>query len=53
LQAAFPKALRHEVGFAGPREGRGMIGSGLFVVNPPFGLVDEAARISSIFKAKT
>jgi len=52
LQAAFPKALRHEVGFAGPREGRGMIGSGLFVVNPPFGLADEAARISSIFKAK-
>jgi 23S rRNA (adenine2030-N6)-methyltransferase len=49
LRATFPDALRHEVRFAALREGRGMTGSGLFVVNPPFGLADEAARIAAIF----
>ena len=52
LHAAFPDALRHEVRFPSRRAGRGMVGSGLFVVNPPFGLPDETARISEIFGAK-
>jgi 23S rRNA (adenine2030-N6)-methyltransferase len=26
-----------------------MIGSGVFVVNPPWGLYDEAARLSGLF----
>lgn len=52
LRATFPQALHHEVRFASSRDGRGMIGSGLFVVNPPYGLTDETARITGIFDAK-
>lgn len=50
LEKKFPSALRHEVAFPPAREGHGMVGSGLFVVNPPFGLADEAARIARVFK---
>lgn len=42
-----PGALRHEVRFAPVREGHRMIGSGLFVVNAPFGLADAAAQLSA------
>ena len=51
LERAFPDALRHEVGFAPAREGHGMIGSGLFVINPPFGLEKEAERLGQVFKS--
>ncbi|PVH29994.1 23S rRNA (adenine(2030)-N(6))-methyltransferase RlmJ [Pararhodobacter oceanensis] len=50
LQAAHPGALRHEVRFAPAREGHGMVGSGLFVINPPWGLDTEAARVSAVFE---
>ena len=43
----FPAGLRHEVGFAPVRAGHRMTGSGLFVVNPPYGLAAEAARIAA------
>jgi 23S rRNA (adenine2030-N6)-methyltransferase len=46
LAAAFPGALRAEVTFPPARDGHRMIGSGLFVINPPYGLADEAARIA-------
>jgi len=46
LQTAFPDALRSEVTFPPAREGHRMTGSGLFVVNPPFGLAEQAARIA-------
>lgn len=36
-------AVRHEVRFPPAREGHGMVGSGLYVVNPPWGW-DEAAQ---------
>ena len=49
LRKSFPEALSHEVRFPPARPGHGMIGSGLFVVNPPFGLQDEAARLSAHF----
>lgn len=50
LQAsAFPKTLRHEVRFPPAREGHGMVGSGMFILNTPFGLADEAARLTSLF----
>ncbi|MDZ7709125.1 MAG: 23S rRNA (adenine(2030)-N(6))-methyltransferase RlmJ [Roseovarius sp.] len=49
LTAAFPGALRHEVLFGPVREGHRMIGSGLFVVNPPYGIADETARLSPLF----
>ncbi|MCE8537734.1 23S rRNA (adenine(2030)-N(6))-methyltransferase RlmJ [Ruegeria pomeroyi] len=44
-----PKVLRHEVRFAPAREGHRMVGSGMFVINAPFGLADEAARLSDLF----
>ena len=49
LEAAFPDALRSEVRFPPVREGHRMEGSGLFVVNPPYGLAEEAARIAGHF----
>jgi 23S rRNA (adenine2030-N6)-methyltransferase len=50
LEATFPEALRHEVRFPPVREGHRMLGSGMFVVNPPWGLADEAGRLTGIFK---
>ncbi|AAV93739.1 23S rRNA (adenine(2030)-N(6))-methyltransferase RlmJ [Ruegeria pomeroyi] len=44
-----PRVLRHEVRFAPAREGHRMVGSGMFVINAPFGLADEAARLSGLF----
>ncbi len=46
LTAAFPDALRAEVGFPPAREGHRMAGSGLFTINPPYGMAEEAARIA-------
>ncbi|WP_163846850.1 23S rRNA (adenine(2030)-N(6))-methyltransferase RlmJ [Pseudooceanicola aestuarii] len=47
--AGLPGAVRHEVTFPPVRAGHGMIGSGLFIVNAPFGLEEEAARIATLF----
>tara|TARA_R110002110_G_scaffold415424_1_gene649737 strand:+ start:434 stop:1213 length:780 start_codon:yes stop_codon:yes gene_type:complete len=49
LKAAHPQALRHEVPFAPARPGHGMIGSGMFVINPPYGLDIEAKQRSAQF----
>ena len=46
LQAAFPDALRHEVRFPPARAGHRMVGSGLFVVRPPWGLAEHADQIA-------
>lgn len=51
LEAAHPQGFRHEVRFPPVREGHRMVGSGLFVLNPPWGLEAEAARISALFAA--
>lgn len=50
LTAAFPGGLRSEVRFPPVRDGHRMEGSGLFVVNPPFGMAEEAARIAGLFR---
>ena len=50
LTQAHPDALRSEVSFPPARAGHSMIGSGLWVLNPPFGLDEEAARIEDIFR---
>ena len=50
LQAACPDALTHEVTFPPVRPGHRMIGSGLFVINPPFGLAEAAADITALFQ---
>ncbi len=44
-----PDALRHEVRFPPARPGHGMVGSGLFVINPPYGLEAEAKRLAAQF----
>ena len=46
LQAAFPDALRAEARFPPAREGHRMTGSGMFVLNPPYGAEAEAGRIA-------
>lgn len=46
LQDHFPDGLRHEVTFPPARDGHRMTGSGLFIVNPPWGL-DEASKTLS------
>jgi 23S rRNA (adenine2030-N6)-methyltransferase len=48
LRAAHPGALVLEARFPPARPGHGMVGSGLFVVNPPFGLEAEGARIAAV-----
>ena len=49
LAAGHDGALRSEVAFPPARPGHGMIGSGMFVINPPYGLSDEAARLSRLY----
>lgn len=50
LTRAFAKSLRHEVSFPPAREGHRMTGSGIFVVNPPFGMQEETARLSAAYR---
>ena len=47
--ACFPNVLHHEVRFPPAREGHGMIGSGLFVLNAPWGLSEEARQLTELF----
>lgn len=51
LQTQFADALSHEVGFPPAREGHGMIGSGLFVVNAPWGMQDYLTELGHRFAA--
>ncbi|MCH2094102.1 MAG: 23S rRNA (adenine(2030)-N(6))-methyltransferase RlmJ [Rhodobacteraceae bacterium] len=51
LCRAHPQALSHEVRFAPVRSNHRMIGSGLFVLNPPFGLTEAAAPVTALFRA--
>ena len=48
LRQSFPDdAFLHEVRFPPARKGHGMVGSGLFVLHPPYGLQDEACSLSA------
>jgi len=49
LVRAFPAALHHEVGFAPVRGGHGLVGSGMFIINPPYGLAAEAEALTALF----
>ncbi|KUJ73708.1 protein involved in catabolism of external DNA [Ruegeria marisrubri] len=44
-----PKAVCHEVRFPAAREGHRMVGSGMFVINAPFGIEDETAALDALF----
>jgi 23S rRNA (adenine2030-N6)-methyltransferase len=50
LERAYPDALRHEVSFGAVREGHRMTGSGLFVINPPWGLEAALAKVREVFR---
>ena len=50
LKMDHPGALVHEVGFPPARDGHRMIGSGMFVINPPYGMDEEAKRLSALFR---
>jgi 23S rRNA (adenine2030-N6)-methyltransferase len=49
LKAEHPEALCHEVRFPPVRDGHRMEGSGLFILNPPWGIAQELARLSALF----
>ncbi|MDZ4094613.1 MAG: 23S rRNA (adenine(2030)-N(6))-methyltransferase RlmJ [Paracoccaceae bacterium] len=49
LHSDHPDALTHEVRFPPVRDGHRMVGSGMFILNPPYGLEAEAERLSRIF----
>ncbi len=51
LAQKFPDGLRHEVQFPPARDGHRMVGSGLFVVNPPWGLQTMLDQLGSKFSA--
>ena len=53
LMHIYQDALRHEVGFPPARIGHKMLGSGILVINPPYGLSDETMRLSRCFKKYT
>lgn len=53
LVSAHPQALRHEVRFPPARPGHGMTGSGMFILNPPYGMADETKRLSAKFNTLT
>lgn len=52
LRRAFPGAMDHAVRFPPAREGHGMTGSGLFIVNPPYGTDAAAVELSAIFNGR-
>ncbi len=50
LKSALPELFVTEIRFPPAREGHRMQGSGLAIVNPPYGLADEADRLQSLFR---
>ncbi|WP_313350113.1 23S rRNA (adenine(2030)-N(6))-methyltransferase RlmJ [Paracoccus sp. (in: a-proteobacteria)] len=49
LRSDHPDALLSEVRFPPARAGHGMVGSGMFVLNPPYGSEAETRRIEALF----
>lgn len=50
LRRDHPQALCHEIRFEPLRPGHRMVGSGLFVVNPPWGLAEALRDITAILQ---
>jgi 23S rRNA (adenine2030-N6)-methyltransferase len=50
LRSAIPEVMLSEVAFPPARAGHGLHGSGLAVINPPWGLEEDAARIADWFR---
>lgn len=49
LAEMLPDAVRHEVHFPPARTGHRMVGSGLFILNPPYGFHAEAQRLTGLY----
>ncbi|MDO6591694.1 23S rRNA (adenine(2030)-N(6))-methyltransferase RlmJ [Loktanella sp. D2R18] len=49
LKSAIPDGLVSEVAFPPARPGHRMVGSGLFVVNAPYGFAEESGRLKALF----
>ncbi len=49
LKAGFDTALCSEVRFPPARKGHRMVGSGMFIINPPYGLEDQVAWLNKKF----
>ena len=49
ITTMIPGALVHEVAFKPARPGHGMQGSGIAMVNPPWGIEDETRRLTALF----
>lgn len=49
LAADLPNVLHHEVRFGPARENHRMVGSGMFIVNAPYGLTETAALLDRHF----
>lgn len=52
LATLFPRGLRHEVRFPPLRAGHRMAGSGMYIVNPPWGLEGRAAEIAAAIQPR-
>lgn len=50
LQQTFPEALRSEIHFPPARDGHRMEGSGMFVVNPPYGMPEQATEVATLVR---
>ncbi|MGB7320056.1 MAG: 23S rRNA (adenine(2030)-N(6))-methyltransferase RlmJ [Albidovulum sp.] len=48
-----PKTIKHEIRFPPARAGHGMIGSGMYIVNAPYGTSIEAASLNRLFATLT
>lgn len=53
LTSGFPDAWIHEVAFPPARPGHGMVGSGMFILNAPYGLDEEMRRLDRCFDRLT
>ncbi|MEM7472523.1 MAG: 23S rRNA (adenine(2030)-N(6))-methyltransferase RlmJ [Pseudomonadota bacterium] len=51
--AKLPGSLRHEITFPPARDGHRMVGSGMFIVNAPYGLAEAAKPIEAAFSGLT
>ncbi|MFK7792566.1 MAG: 23S rRNA (adenine(2030)-N(6))-methyltransferase RlmJ [Devosiaceae bacterium] len=49
-EAGFEETLHHEVRFKATGANHRLRGSGMFVINPPYTLKDEAKKVSAIFQ---
>ncbi len=50
LMADHPESFRHELRFPPVRDGHKMTGTGIWMLNPPFGIESEAQRLDALYK---